>query len=175
MTKAGSGKKPPVRVRFYRLRNKLKEKAGGGSGEGGGTISADALAAAQEAFDQAAEDYPDWVKPYIDELYEHFRRCVDTPEQRLQHFAQVRRIAHDLKGQGSTFGYNLMTFFAASLYDFAFQEGEISDNHVELLKAHIDSMNVVIKDRIRGDGGEEGQALQKGLQDAIEKYMNTVE
>ena len=87
----------------------------------------------------------------------------------------MRRIAHDLKGQGSTFGYNLMTFFAASLYDFSFQEGEISDNHVELLKAHIDSMNVVIKDRIRGDGGEEGQALQKGLQDAIEKYMNTVE
>jgi hypothetical protein len=46
----------------------------------------------------------------------------------------------------------------------------MSDNHVEIIKSHIDSMRVVIKDRINGDGGEIGMELKRSLEAAIEKY-----
>jgi len=164
--------KPKIQVRFYRFQNRLKEKAGGaGAGaQGGGTIPEDVLAQATAALEQMAEDYPDWVARLIKELYEQHRRCVDTPDQRRAFFKTIRDIAHDMRGQGGTFGYDLISTFADSLYDFAGRSSGMTDNHVEIIKAHIDAMNAVIKGRVRGDGGDIGRALTKSLEEAIAKY-----
>src|SRR5690606_9195117 len=121
-------------------------------------------------FEQMSEDYPDWVNDQIATLYELHRRCVDSPEHRRGLFEQISMLAHDLKGQGGTFGYPLVTAFATSLNRFSAIKNDISDNHVEIIKAHIDAMRAVIRDRIKGDGGEIGSALQCGLEQVIEKY-----
>ncbi|MAU41766.1 MAG: hypothetical protein CMF31_09100 [Kordiimonas sp.] len=164
--------KAAVKIRFYRLSNRLKEKVGGlaPAGDAPPAISQALLMQAQEALDDMAEDYPDWVMSLIDELAEIHRRCVDTPEQRKAHFERINKIAHDMKGQGGTFGYELITDFGDSLYDFTGPRGGKSDNHVEIIKAHIDAMRVVIKDRVHGDGGETGRLIKMGLEKAIEKY-----
>ncbi|MGK2285876.1 Hpt domain-containing protein [Pedomonas sp. V897] len=164
--------KPTVKVRFYRLRNRLKEKAVG-LGPGADEVyylDEQALEAAQRIFEQMAEDYPDWVNGQLNTLYELHRRCVDSPEQRRALFEQITALAHDLKGQGGTFGYPLVTAFATSLNRFSAIRQDITDNHVEIIKAHIDAMRAVIRDRIKGDGGKIGTALQRGLEQVIEKY-----
>lgn len=93
------GKKAPVVVRFYRFRNRLKEKTHG-LAKGVGGISPEALAAAEKALEQMSEDYPDWVSGLISKLAEQHGRCVDTPEKRRDFFEEINRIAHDMKGQG---------------------------------------------------------------------------
>lgn len=164
--------KPKVKVRFYRLRNRLKEKTAGLGHPSDLPMFIDevALEAAQRIFDEMSEDYPDWVSDQIDRLYELHRRCVDSPEQRRVLFEQITAQAHDLKGQGGTFGYPLVTAFATSLNRFSAIRNDITDAHVEIVKAHIDAMRAVIRDRIKGDGGEIGAALQRGLAQVIEKY-----
>ncbi|GAK32823.1 Hpt domain-containing protein [Iodidimonas nitroreducens] len=162
-------KKAPTIVRFYRFRNRLKEKTHGLAGGKGG-ISAEALEAAEKALESMAEDYPDWVSGLITKLAEQHGRCVDTPEDRRDHFEEINRIAHDMKGQGGTFGFPLITDFADSLYNFTTIRNDINDRMVELVKAHIDAMRAVIKGRIKGDGGEMGQQLSATLQKAIESY-----
>ncbi|MEX6723061.1 Hpt domain-containing protein [Parapedomonas caeni] len=166
--------KPGVKVRFYRLRNRLKDKTAGlGSGmDGGIEIDTAALEAAQKIFEEMAEDYPDWVSNQIAQLYELHRRCVDTPEQRRGLFEQITAMAHDLKGQGGTFGYPLVTTFATSLNRFSTLRNDIRDSHVEIIKAHIDAMRAVIRDRIKGDGGAIGAALTRGLEQVISKYRD---
>ena len=159
----------PVTVRFYRFKNRLKEKCAGlAPGDAG--ISDEALAEAEAALSAMAEDYPDWVSSLIDRLAEQHRRCVDTPEERKEFFAEVGRIAHDMKGQGGTFGYPLISHFGESLYQFTKPREAYSDDDVEIVKAHIDAMSAVIKDRVSGDGGEIGQQLTDSLNEAIEKY-----
>ena len=37
-------------------------------------------------------------------------------------------------------------------------------------RGRIDAMRAVIRDRIKGDGGKIGTALQRGLEQVIEKY-----
>ena len=46
----------------------------------------------------------------------------------------------------------------------------ITDNHVEILKAHVDAINAVITGRVNGDGGELGKELRRSLELAIEKH-----
>ncbi len=162
--------KKKVIVRFYRFQNRLKEKTAG-LAPGKTSISSDALEAAEKALNKMSEDYPDWVSGLIVKLQEQHGRCVDTPEKRHEFFEEINHIAHDMKGQGGTFGYPLITQFSDSLYGFTVKRpGEISDNQVELVKSHVDSMRAVIRGRVSGDGGEIGEKLSQSLEEAIEKY-----
>jgi chemotaxis protein histidine kinase CheA len=164
-------KKPAIKVRLYRFRNKLKDKTAGlGSSEGFVEIDAAAMRRAEEALLSAAEDYPDWVMTTITKLSNLHQMCVDNPPARRPTFEQIRRIAHDLKGQGGTFGYPLVTSFATSLHRFASMREGIEDEHVEIIKAHIDSMRAVVRDRVSGDGGDIGIALAKGLDEVIKRF-----
>lgn len=162
--------KKKVIVRFYRFQNRLKEKTAGlAPGKTG--ISPEALEAAEKALNKMSEDYPDWVSGLIVKLQEQHGRCVDTPEKRHEFFEEINHIAHDMKGQGGTFGYPLITQFSDSLYGFTTKRpGEISDNQIELVKSHIDSMRAVIRGRVSGDGGEIGAKLSESLEEAIAKY-----
>ena len=159
-------------VRYYRFRNALKEKALGGQVPSGpGAISEEALVAAQAEFDKMAEDYPDWVQSVLTRLHEQHSRCVDTPEIRHQAFKRINEIAHDMKGQGGTFGYDLVSSFAVSLYDFTHPRDSYSDAVVELVKSHLDAMKAVIAGRIKGNGGDIGVELTATLHKAIERYQ----
>lgn len=162
--------KGKIVVRFYRFKNRLKEKTAG-LAPGKATISAEALEEAQKALSKMAEDYPDWVSGLIVKLQEQHGRCVDTPEKRHEFFEEINHIAHDMKGQGGTFGYPLITDFADSLYGLTIKRpGEISDNQIELIKSHVDAMRAVIRGRVSGDGGEIGASLTNSLNEAIAKY-----
>jgi len=161
-----------VSVRYYRHKNKLREKTLGLAPLKDDEISFDEelMAKAMKELDDMAEDYPDWVSGLIDNLAAVHRRCVDTPEQRFKLFEQLHAIAHDMRGQGGTFGYPLISNFSDGLYDFTGVNTSTSDTNVEIIKSHIDAMRVVIKQRISGDGGEIGKQLKDGLEAAIRKY-----
>ncbi len=161
----------PVIVRFYRFKNRLREKTAG-LGGGNSRISDEALQAAENALKKMAEDYPDWVSNLIVKLQEQHGRCVDTPETRRDSFEVINTISHDMKGQGGTFGYPLITDFADSLYALSTMKDNITDNKVELVKAHVDAMRAVIRGRVSGDGGETGARLVQSLAEAKEKYMD---
>lgn len=162
--------KKKISVRFYRFKNKLKEKTAGLGGDENVEISPEALAEAEAALAEMSEDYPDWVSSTIDKLSEQHRNCVDDPDKRKEHFQEIREIAHDMKGQGGTFGYPLISTFSDALYGFADARGKLTDDHVEIIKAHVDAMRAVISNRVKGDGGEIGAELTKGLAAAIAKY-----
>lgn len=161
--------KASIIVRFYRFKNKLKDKTAGLGGESV-DISPEALAAAESALSEMSEDYPDWVSQLIDQLDDCRRKCDEEPDNRRTFFEEIKVIAHDMKGQGGTFGYPLISTFSDSLYGFSNITKNFTDNHVKLIKAHIDAMRAVISSRIKGDGGEIGAELTKGLQIAIQKH-----
>jgi len=161
-----------VSVRYYRKKNKLREKTLGLGKVDEDSISfdEDLMEKATAALETMSEDYPDWVTGLIDKLADVHRRCVDTPEQRFQFFEQLHAIAHDMRGQGGTFGYPLMSDFADGLFDFTIVGTPTTDKNVEIIKAHIDSMRVVISKRVSGDGGEVGVQLKASLEAAIAKF-----
>ena len=162
-----------VKVRLFRLRNKLKEKAGVGRANAGDTtVATEALERALSEMKKSQEDYPDWVKQTLNDLTDDLKAASEKDEvARQRNFKHIGALAHELKGQGGTFGYPLISVFGKSLNEFTEKEvGYITDNHLEIVKAHIDVMRAVIKDRVSGDGGNIGRELIMVLERAIKKY-----
>jgi hypothetical protein len=163
--------KGKIKVRYFRLRNRLKDKAASGHSREPGKFAVAALEQAMAELDKFAEDYPDWVQGQVSELYELVAKTREKEaNRRATEFKRINEIAHDMRGQGGTFGYPLVTTVADSLYTFTGSRSLAQDSHVEIVKSHIDTMNAVIKERVEGDGGILGRELLTALEKAIEKF-----
>jgi hypothetical protein len=86
---------------------------------------------------------------------------------------EINLLAHELRGQGGTFGYPLVTLIAKSLYQATGAGCPEDDDAIEIAKAHIDALRLVIRDKIAGDGGEAGKELMASLQAVIGKRAGT--
>jgi len=160
-------------VWYFRLPNRLREVAGGLGAKGPGSLPAEILAEAEEQLERSALDFADWAQDYLKELSGLCEKSLSNPEGRKGHFREINLLAHELRGQGGTFGYPLITIFAKMLYDCTWDGCPTDDDDVEIVKAHIDAMRAVLRDKVAGDGGETGRALIKGLEATIER-KNTI-
>lgn len=168
------GKKPKPKVRYIRLRNKLQSKVGGAKRGEAGSVSPEVLEKALAEMKKAEEEYPEWVRKTLVELVDELKGAKEKqPNERTKHFKRVGAIAHELKGQGGTFGYPLISAIGKSLNDFTQRDVLVTDNHLEILKAHIDTMRAVINGHVSGDGGGIGRELIESLEHAIAKYGDT--
>ncbi len=163
--------KPKIAVKFYRTRNRLLEKAGGiGANAETVMFSPEALEETETQFQEVISDYPDWVQETLNTLTALVEVCVNFPDKRLTSHKKIQEIAHEMKGQGGTFGYPLVSTFGDSLYDFTGVNAGVSDDHVQIIKAHTDAMKATINGRIHGDGGQVGTELKAMLAAAIKRF-----
>lgn len=153
------------------LPNRIKEKIQGIGRGGPLKIDSDLLSAAESQLDRMADDYTDWVRGAVTQLWEAHGKAVleDNTRGRLQWLAAIKRIAHELRGQGSTFGYPLITVFARSLYECTNELTEVGDHLLDFVKSHIEGITAVMRDKVKGLGGALGQELVASLEHAREK------
>lgn len=159
---------PEKKVRFFRLPNALRDKTGVGKGVAA-SISPELLSRAQQAIDKLSEDYPDWALAQVNALYDLHKKCVFSTEQRAARYRDIHRIAHDLKGQGGTFGYPLVSVFAESLYRMTDMQSKHTDTEIEMIKAHVDAIRVVIQSRLKDPDSDAGARLRRVLSAVVQK------
>jgi Hpt domain len=81
----------------------------------------------------------------------------------LQNMARAFGIAHDLKGQGSTFGYNLVTEIAGHLCQLTRPQNNPVRESIPHMQACAQALYEVLAGRIEGDGGVIGTRLRLDL------------
>ena len=160
-------------VWYFRLPNALKDKAGGGF-SGPAEVPQDLLLEAEEQMERGADDFSVWALDYVKELSSLCKLALDdeTGMERAKIFGDINLLALELRGQGGTFGYPLITTFGKMLYDTTLGGCREDDNAVEIVKSHVDAMGAVLREKIDGDGGEIGRALLASLELAIEKNQS---
>jgi CheY-like chemotaxis protein len=162
--------KPSAKAFIFRLPNRLREKVAGLGRGDPIIIPPDLMQAAEQQLDRMEDDYSDWVRGSIKRLVEAHAKALDANSKgRIEQVIAINRLAHELRGQGSTFGYPLITVFGRSLYECTLNVETAEDSLLEFVKAHIDGISAVIREKIKGTGGELGNELVASLEVARKK------
>lgn len=124
------------------------------------------LAAANKAVASLRGEFERWLAKDIAAMRQMLNVMTSEGARAAQARDQLRRQAHTTKGQGTTFGYDLITAIAGSLNHYLVEvTGE--RQRINIIRAHIEALDAVARSRMTGDGGAAGQALIATLADAI--------
>lgn len=136
-----------------------------------GGIDLDALDKAESIIAGMQDSYLEWVEEDLEKLVALYDKAKAAGTgQRKAIFGDIFSVSHDVKGQGGSFDYPLMTVIGNHLCRFIERiDGEPSDKHLDVIKVHIDAMRMVIAKRMSGEGGRIGDGLVRGLIAAIDK------
>lgn len=163
----------PTDVWYWRLPNTLQEKAAVGSTGPSvkGELPMALLEEAEQQLERATLDFTKWALEYLAQLSGLCNEALLEPGRRVRHFAEIHELALELRGQGGTFGYPMVSHIGKMLFDLTGEGCREDDNSVEIVKCHVDAMRAVLREKLAGDGGKTGQAVLKGLRQSIKKFQ----
>ena len=79
-------------------------------------------------------------------------------------------IVQTVKGQGSSFGYPLISAIGSQLARFMEDRGDnVSDAQMEVVKVHVEAIRLVMQQKMEGEGGPVGKQIVSGLGLVIKK------
>jgi chemotaxis protein histidine kinase CheA len=132
---------------------------------GSGKVAPDmeAIERAEAAIQNIGDDFANWAQSDLDELDKALAAARRNPSQQEEYITEIFRRAMELKGQGGSFGYELISQVGESLKVFTENRSEANPRDVEIIAAHVDAMRRVMVDDIKGDGGDIGRAIVAGL------------
>ncbi|HBC09541.1 MAG TPA: hypothetical protein DC046_18435, partial [Rhodospirillaceae bacterium] len=114
------------------------------------------------------EEYVGSALDYVISLQRIMVEAGAAPDK-SEHFQRIHGLAKQLGLQGETFGYPLVSMVGNSLMRFTGGGLPNSTSSIDLVKVHIDSLTVILRNNIAGDGGDTGRELVSQLQAAIKK------
>ncbi|MBT6096350.1 MAG: hypothetical protein HOH04_15800 [Rhodospirillaceae bacterium] len=82
----------------------------------------------------------------------------------------LREIIHEVRGMGGTYGFDLVTAIGDQMYRLIHSNDTLGVDHIAALSVHLDTINMVIKEQIKDDGGKRGRELITGLQNVYRKF-----
>lgn len=122
-----------------------------------------ALAEAEAAVALFAGRFRDAFRADIVEARASLAIARKTPGEAKDRLRRIFTICHDIKGQGATFGYALLTRIAAPVCDVLRSPVALTARDYAIVEAHLAALQFVIDRALAGDGGEIGVALTAQL------------
>lgn len=132
-------------------------------------INSDMIKRAEKAVEELSSQYSGWAAGDIVRLRgilaeaENDAACLQA---RLQ---DIHGIAHDMRGQGSTFGFPLVTRIASLLCTYLKMPDE-GDTAINMARAHIDALDKVIENKVT----DEASAAAIEILDALKSATDTI-
>lgn len=140
---------------------------------GAGAVDLEALEKAEAVIAGMAGNYLEWVEEDLVKIQKAFDALKSaTPENIKDLLDGVFRIAHDIKGQGGSFNYDMMTVLGNGLCRFVEHIEAVGPGEIQVIQLYIDTMKLVISKRMSGDGGREGEQVLKGLDLVVAKITS---
>ena len=153
-------------AQFINAPNNLK-KAKVGSGRA--KLDPQVLARAEKVVEKIQQEYTAWADEDMAAFDTVLAELKSTGCDQPATIKKIFSLSLDMKGQGGSFGYLLMSEVAASLNDFIAKRTRLSPLDIEVVDSHISTLHAIFRQNVRDDGGETGRALIAGLQRLVTK------
>lgn len=125
------------------------------------------LARAQAAVADLAKNYAANTLADLDRCAALLKTARESEAARAGAVKDLYGIAHNIKGQGSSFGYPLVTRIGHSLCTLARQERAFADSDLDVIQAHLDALRLILSKDIKGEGGDVGAKLAARLENMV--------
>lgn len=134
----------------------------------GGRVGADtdAIKRAEAALASMSAEFGDWLETELDEL-DQARNAARAEGLASPAGEALYRRAHDLKGQGATYGYPIVSRLAGLLALLLESEAGRSDASMPLVDAHVNAIRAAVRDGVKDDAHPVGQALVAELDSRV--------
>ncbi len=146
--------------------NLLKAKVGKGAAGG---IDPELIRNAESVIDTMGEEFAGSVELETARIMKLAMDLEAEPAKASKIHKKIRRISHDLRGQGATYGYDIVSDVSESLYHYTDTLSSVTEMNPEVLRAHADAMRAVVKNEVKGDGGAVGVDLVKSLEALVSR------
>jgi hypothetical protein len=113
--------------------------------------------------------YLGWAEDDLFKIYKVQVEFKDHLDQSAMYLDKIFKIAHDMKGQGGSFGYDLMTVLGNDLCRFVEGKKTARKVDLEVINLYVAAMQVILSKRMRGSGGAEGQKVLVGLAAVVKR------
>ena len=133
-----------------------------------GAIDAAAIAKAEAALKSLSGNFDQWLQDEITKL-EAARQQVKVAGVSAETMENLYLRAHDLKGLGTTYGYQLITRIAASLCRLIDEKDKRPAAPMGLVDAHIDAVKAAVREGMKGDDHPIGAALVQELERRVKE------
>lgn len=139
--------------------------------EGGpGAVNSETLQRAKQVVEGMAGSYAIAARSSLEALAAAYAALNSKGSDNAAELIAVFEIAHEIKGQAGTFKFELMTVVANQLCQFIDGlDGSGDRKAVEVVGLHVDALQMILAQDLKGDGGKAGQSLVRGLQQVVEK------
>lgn len=128
----------------------------------------DAVRDAEAAVAALAADFLIWIREDVERARAALEAAEAAPGDNREQIAAIFDVMHNLKGQGSSFGYDLLTRIGGSVCDYIRNASDGADaRQVKIIAAHFAALDFVIDKNLKGPGGEAGDRLMAKLNELI--------
>lgn len=114
-------------------------------------------------------NYLQWTESALADMRTHHANLSRNPDD-SKVIQDIFAIAHNIKGMGASFGFPLMTETGVSFCRYI-RSLDGRPVEVDVIDAHIRSLEVIISNRIQGDGGDIGKELIDSLTNMVDRSL----
>lgn len=116
-------------------------------------------AEAEAALAALAEQYPAYATADVTEMKTHLAAVESHLQSAAAALASLFAVAHNVKGQGASFGYELMTDLGEALCGLLRDRTTLAPEELDNARAILAACETVLTERLVGEGGARGKQL----------------
>lgn len=134
-------------------------------------IDPEAVTRAESIVASMGEEYLEWLRADLDEL----DKTLTEARGSVRAVDQLRRKAHDIRGQGGSFGFPLISQVADALYKVMVSQNDILSAEGEgLTRGLFGALSLVVERQARGEGdAETREAVARAVTSVDATYGDT--
>ena len=121
------------------------------------------ISEAEAALEALSAEYPGYARADVVRIEQALALIQPNADDCGEAIETVFGIAHDIKGQGASFGYDLMTQLGDTLCDLTREQIAMTPEELSRARMLIAACGTVLDERLTGDGGERGRELLQPL------------
>ena len=125
----------------------------------GGPTPAAAILKALNAASHQIEGYQGWAVDGLEDLWREFQRSAANGKCGGDQIQKLFDMAHEIRGQGGSFGFPIISVIGDSLCKFMDGRAELTVLDLDVVRIHIFAMKAVFRQGLKGDCGEAGREI----------------